>query len=106
MTDPLATPFGTADETTGGADPAATARIAELEQRLARLEGSRGLGERSRGLMASILPPEAGTHFRNAGREQLLGIRSIVDHWIGRLDASEANAAGGRSIERETIRIE
>ena len=106
MSDPLGTTLGTADETSGATDTAATARIAELEQRLARLEGSRGLGERSRGLMDRILPPEAGTHFRNAGREQLLGIRSIVDHWIGRLDESEANASSGRGPQRETIRIE
>ena len=98
----------------GGAAPGGAAsggaladdRIAELEARLARLEGSPGLRERGRSLMDRIMPPEAGTHFRNAGREQLLGIRSIVDFWIRRLDESEANAGRTRFGERETIEIE
>ena len=65
----------------GGGD-----RLGELEARLARLEGTPGLRERGRGVMARVMPPEAGEHFRNAGREQLLGVRSIVDFWIRRLD--------------------
>ena len=80
-------------------------RLAELEARLARLEGSPGLRERGRGLVARVMPAEAGEHFRNAGREQLLGVRSIVDFWIARLDEADTRAAG-RSSERETIEIE
>jgi hypothetical protein len=80
-------------------------RLAELESRLARLEGAPGLRERGRGLMYKVMPPEAGEHFRNAGREQLLGVRSIVDFWIQRLDEADSRAAG-RSRERETIEIE
>ena len=79
-------------------------RLAELESRLARLEGAPGLRERGRGLMARVMPAEAGEHFRNAGREQLLGVRSIVDFWIARLDEADSRAA--RSNERETIEIE
>jgi hypothetical protein len=81
-------------------------RMAELDQRLARLEGSPGLRERGRSMLDRVMPPEAGTHFRNAGREQLLGIRSIVDFWIRRLEESETRAGQGRSRERETIEIE
>ena len=81
------------------------ARLAELESRLARLEGSPGLRARSRSMMDKVMPPEAGEHFRNAGREQLLGVRSIVDFWIARLDDADSRAAG-RSHERETIEIE
>ena len=33
-------------------------------------------------MMGRVMPAEAGHHFRNAGREQLLGVRSIVDFWI------------------------
>ncbi len=67
-------------------------RLAELDARLARLEGGRGYRERGRHLMDRVMPPDAGRHFRNAGREQLLGIRSIVDFWIGRIDAAEDSA--------------
>jgi hypothetical protein len=80
-------------------------RLAELESRLAKLEGAPGIRERGRGLMARVMPAEAGEHFRNAGREQLLGVRSIVDFWIARLDEADSRAAG-RSRERETIEIE
>jgi hypothetical protein len=81
-------------------------RMAELEARLERLEGAPGLRERGRSLLDRVMPPEAATHFRNAGREQLLGIRTIVDHWIGRLDDAEARADAGRRSDRETIVIE
>ena len=91
---------------TGGAGGAEADRIAELERRLERLEGSPGLRERGRSLLDRVLPPEAATHFRNAGREQLLGIRTIVDHWIGRLDESESRAGAARRADRETIVIE
>ena len=79
-------------------------RMAELEARLERLEGSPGLRERGRSLMNRVMPPEASRHFRNAGREQLLGVRSIVDFWISRLDEAEHRAS--RRQERETIEIE
>lgn len=78
-------------------------RLAQLEARLEQLESGPGLRERGRGLMARVMPPEASRHFRNAGREQLLGIRSIVDHWIRRIEESEKAASGSR---RESIEIE
>jgi hypothetical protein len=80
-------------------------RLAELESRLERLERTPGLRERGRGAMARVMPPEAGQHFRNAGREQLLGFRSIVDFWIRRLDEADSRASHG-SGTRETIEIE
>jgi hypothetical protein len=55
--------------------------------------------------MSRVIPREAGEHFRNAGREQLLGVRSIVDFWIARLDEADARSGPG-SRERETIEIE
>jgi hypothetical protein len=48
------------------------------------------------------MPPEASHHFFNAGREQLLGMRSIVDFWLRRLDDMEARtdeAPGRTTIE-------
>ena len=79
-------------------ESAADARMAELERRLAELEGEPSMRDRGRKLMDRVVPPEATRHFRNAGREQLMGIRSIVDHWIKRIDDAEVQATdpGGR----------
>ena len=78
--------------------------LAELEARLARLEKAPGLRERGRGLMARVVPEEATHHFRNAGREHLLGVRSIVDFWIERIDESEGRT--NRRTRRESIEID
>jgi hypothetical protein len=86
----------------GVPDAAAEVRLAELEARLARLEGEPTLKERGRRMMDRVMPPEAGQHFRNAGREQLLGVRSIVDFWIRRIDDAESRSradAGRQTIE-------
>lgn len=80
-------------------------RMAEFEGRLARLEGLPGIRARSRDLMDRVMPPEASQHFRNAGREQLLGIRSIVDFWIRRIDALESRS-GSADNGRESIKVE
>jgi hypothetical protein len=78
----------------------ANVRLTELEVRVRQLEAEPSLRERGRGMMARIVPPEAGRHFRNAGREQLLGVRSIVDFWIRRIDDSADKPAARReSIE-------
>jgi hypothetical protein len=81
-----------------------TDRVAELEARLARLEGGDGIRERGRRLMDLVMPPEASHHFFNAGREQLLGMRSIVDFWLRRLDDMEARAE--ETSGRTTIEID
>jgi hypothetical protein len=78
------------------------ARLAELEVRISQLETQPNIRERGRGLMSRIVPADASRHFRNAGREQLLGIRSIVDFWIRRIDESEDRPA----TRRESIEIE
>lgn len=76
-------------------------RLASFEERLARIERSPGLRERGRGLMARVIPTEASRHFRNAGREQLLGVRAIVDFWIDKIDETEGRSGRDRheSIE-------
>ena len=79
-------------------------RMAELEARLARLEKAPGLRARGRGVMARVIPDEATHHFRNAGREQLLGVRSIVDFWIERIDESEGRSS--RRTRHESIEID
>jgi hypothetical protein len=80
----------------------ANARLSELEVRVRELETSPSLRDRGRGFMARVVPPEASRHFRNAGREQLLGVRSIVDFWIRRIDDSADKPAP----RRESIEIE
>ena len=75
-------------------------RVAELEQRLMELEGRRPSMEYTRTWFREVVPPEATRHFKTAGREQLLGLRALVDHWIGRLDPEK------RTQARETIPIE
>lgn len=90
----------------GVPDIAADPRVAELEERLARLEGGPGLKERGRHLMDKVMPAEASRHFFNAGRENLLGIRSIVDFWLRRLDAMESKVAPSDDAGRETISID
>lgn len=88
----------------GVPEAGAELRLAELEERMTRLEGEPSLRERGRRMMDRVMPPEASRHFRNAGREQLLGVRSIVDFWIRRIDDAESRsrADGGR----ETIEID
>jgi hypothetical protein len=85
-------------------ESAADVRIAQLEERLAHLEGSPGLRERGRRMIDRVMPPEASRHFRNAGREQLLGVRSIVDFWIRRIEDAESRASA--DMGREKIEID
>lgn len=95
---------GTTVGAIGATAPSKDERLAELEARLERLERAPSLRARGRSMMDKVIPPEAATHFRNAGREQLLGVRSIVDFWISRID--EADYRSSRSRDRETIEIE
>jgi hypothetical protein len=79
-------------------------RLAELEARLDRLEGEPGMRERGQALVRKVMPAEAGRHFRNAAREELLGFRAIVDFWIQRVDAMDARSS--RDDGRTTIEVE
>lgn len=88
----------------GMPEAGAELRLSELEERLARLEGTPSIRERGRHLMDRVMPPEASRHFRNAGREQLLGMRSIVDFWIRRIDDAESRSGGDGG--RESIKID
>jgi hypothetical protein len=80
------------------------ARLADLESRIAEMEQrAPSLRERGQGMMDRVMPPEAAQHFRNAAREQLLGMRAIVDFWIARVDQLDARAV---PRERETIDVQ
>jgi len=87
----------------GVPDTGTDMRVSDLERRLAQLEGEPSLRARSRKMMDRVVPPAATRHFRNAGREQLLGIRSIVDHWINRIDDAETRASAAPARERIEI---
>ena len=63
------------------------ARIEELEARLRELESRRMRPVSS--MLDRVVPSDARNHFRAAGREHLLGMRSLVDHWIKRLGADD-----------------
>ena len=80
-------------------------RLAEIEDRLRAMESMESMARSGRALTDRIVPPEARRHFRSGGRESLLGMRSIVDAWIRRLDLKEEEAES-RSSGREHIDIE
>ena len=77
-------------------------RTEQLERRIERLEDRRGAMDRSRVAMDTIVPSETRRHMRAAGREQLLAVRSLLDHWIGRLGDEPEKPESGR----ENIRID
>lgn len=68
-------------------------RMDDLERRLDELEGRSSAMERaldtamvkSRAAMSSVLPDETRRHVRAAWREQLLAVRSLLDHWANRM---------------------
>ena len=77
-------------------------RIEEMERRVERLEAREGAMERSRRMAQSVVPAETRQHLRAAGREQLLAMRTLLDHWIGRLKDEPTDDRP----TRETIKIE
>lgn len=77
-------------------------RVAELEGRLAEMERGSRMRERARSRLDRVVPPEAMGHFRTSAREQLLGVRTIVDHWIQRIDDADERS---EPAERETIEV-
>jgi len=77
-------------------------RIEDMERRVERLEAREGAMDRSRRMAQSVVPEETRQHLKAAGREQLLAMRSLLDHWIGRLRDEPAD----EKPTRETIKIE
>ena len=71
------------------------ARIKELEGRLARLERPADrVGDQIESVIRSVIPDDTRTHMRAAWREQLLALRSFLDHWID--DGHNDGGAGKR----------
>jgi uncharacterized coiled-coil protein SlyX len=75
-------------------------RIKELEARLARLERPVDrVGDQIESVMRTVIPDETRTHMRAAWREQLLALRSFLDHWI------EDDRYGGTAAKHEKIDV-
>ena len=60
-------------------------RIKELEARLRQMDEER-LRIRGRALVDELFPPDSRKHMRAALKEQLMAMRSILDHWIEKQD--------------------
>jgi hypothetical protein len=74
-------------------------RLEELQRRLERLEeraAPRQPGPR-------LIPDETRRHLQAAGREQLLAVRSLLDHWIDRL-AGQVEPADDSGTDRRLER--
>jgi hypothetical protein len=71
-------------------------RMDTLERRLDSLEQRTTMLDKSRAAMNVMVPHETRRHLRAAGREQLLAVRSLLDHWIGRLRDEDKPAAEAR----------
>ncbi|OLD52543.1 MAG: hypothetical protein E6I40_00010 [Chloroflexi bacterium] len=75
------------------------ARIKELEERLEEMEADRDRwGVRS--LFDELFPSEARKHMRTARKEQLMAIRSVLDHWIAKQDETKGTR------RRESIAVD
>jgi hypothetical protein len=76
------------------------ARIRELEARLARLERPADrVGDEIEKVIRSVVPDETRSHMRAAWREQLLALRSFLDHWI------ESDRGDSAPAARERIEV-
>jgi uncharacterized coiled-coil protein SlyX len=76
------------------------ARIKELEARLARLERPADrIGDQIENVIRTVVPDETRGHMRAAWREQLMALRSFLDHWI------ESDRLDGASPARERIEV-
>ena len=74
------------------------ARVRELEEKIREMESGDRYGIRS--LLDELFPSEARKHMRAARKEQLMAIRSVLDHWI----AKDENGGGTR--RRESIKVD
>ena len=73
------------------------ARVRELEDKIKVLEDE---GDRFgiRSLFDELFPSDARKHMRAARKEQLMAIRSVLDHWIAKADEAPASAKRRESI--------
>ena len=76
------------------------ARISDLEAKLRAMEAGKHEGAIPT-LLDALFPTDVRHHLRAARKEQLLAVRSFLDHWI---EAAGEEDAGSR--RRESISVE
>jgi hypothetical protein len=76
------------------------ARIRELEERLRSMEGD--AKRTARTVIDEIFPTETRKHMRAAWKEELLALRSVLDHWI----AKSEDGGATKTNRRESISVE
>lgn len=83
-------------------------RLDELDQRSTAMERAMERArDRSKAAMGMILPTKTRRHLRNAGREQLLAVRSMLDYWVDRMaDRSDGEQDDDTHGGRENIPID
>lgn len=81
-------------------------RIEELDQRESATERAmETVMARSRAAMGAVVPHEARRHMRAAWRENILAVRSMLDHWAEHLnEAGDKPAADPASTAHDTGR--
>ncbi|HEX9269163.1 MAG TPA: hypothetical protein VF998_04900 [Candidatus Limnocylindria bacterium] len=77
------------------------ARIAELEQRIRTMEAENAVPGAVRSFVDAMFPGDVRQHMRAARKEQLLAMRSFLDHWIEKADETQ-----GSPRRRESITVE
>ena len=75
-------------------------RIKQLEERLRAMEDDRRYVAGR--VLDELVPSETRKHMRAAWKEQLLAMRSVLDHWI----AKQENGGSTTAKRRESISVE
>lgn len=76
------------------------ARISDLEAKLRAMEAEKHEGTIP-SLIDTLFPTDVRHHLRAARKEQLLAVRSFLDHWIEAADEDK-----GATRRRESISVE
>ncbi|TMD61732.1 MAG: hypothetical protein E6I87_01880 [Chloroflexi bacterium] len=75
-------------------------RVVELEERIRDME--RREEQSVDRMIRRLVPDDVREHLRHAQKEQLLAVRSMLDHWIERTERN----AGATPRRRESITVE
>ena len=76
------------------------ARVKQLEERLRAMEDDRRYAPGR--VFAELVPSETRKHMRAAWKEQMLAMRSVLDHWIEK----QENGGSTKTKRRESISVE
>ena len=82
-------------------------RLDELDQRSMSLERTMDRAmDRSRAAVNTMVPQQTRRHMRNAWRENLLAVRSLIDYWADRLAEEPETDDQSRDGGRQSIPID